>query len=245
MLDIDNISFSYRSGQGELPVINRFSICLKPGEIVCLLGPSGCGKSTLLKLASGFLKPDKGEIYFHTRKVDKPFKEGQVIFQDDGQLLPWLTVEENIIFPLKKSLLKDMGHMKMLQQTDLTDFRKYYPSRLSGGMKKRTVLARALIKKPDILFMDESFASLDAPGREKMQNLLLSLWRQQKTSVFFVTHDITEALFLADRLLVFKGLNQKVFEMENLLPRPRYKGDKAFMESHQYLYSLLENPLNS
>jgi len=245
MLDIDNISFSYMTGQGELPVISRFSLCMKPGEIICLLGPSGCGKSTLLKLASGFLLPREGDIHFHSRKIDKPFIEGQVIFQDDQQLLPWLTVEENIIFPLKKSQTKDLGHLKMLQQTDLTDFRKFYPSRLSGGMKKRTVLARALIKNPDILFMDESFASLDAPGREKMQNILLSLWKQKKTTIFFVTHDISEALLLSDRLIVFTGLNKKILHMENLLPRPRSKGDKAFFESHQYLFSLMESPYSS
>ena len=219
LLTARDLTFAYDLADGrKLPVIPRTDISVREGEILCLLGPSGCGKSTLLKILAGFLPPREGEIRYRQEAVTAPFIRGQMIFQDPSQLLPWLNVEENIQFPLKRPLFRggrkgrsskqDESAASLLEVTGLSGYAAFYPSQLSGGMKQRCALARALYARPEILFMDEPFGSLDAPSRSSLQKLLLKLWQEKRKTILFVTHDIAEALILADRLILMDGLNR-------------------------------------
>ena len=252
LLTARNLSFSYAlPEERDLPVFKSADISVREGEILCLLGPSGCGKSTLLKILAGFLSPLEGDIRYKGEPVTSPFMKGQMVFQDPSQLLPWLSVRDNILFPLKRSFFpgkragkkesRDELLEQLLEQTGLGEYSHFYPSQLSGGMKQRCALARALYARPDILFMDEPFGSLDAPSRSTLQKLLLKLWREKKTTILFVTHDIAEALILADRLVLIEGLNSPLQIRNNLLSRPRRRQDEAFLHAEAELYSSLES----
>jgi len=173
------------------------------GEIVCVLGPSGCGKSTLLNLAAGLLTPTSGDVYAHGKSVTEPGADRAMMFQDDT-LFPWLTVRQNIAFGPKcqhnREQLDDVP--KMIELVGLSGFEDYLPGSLSGGMRQRVALARALINRADILLLDEPFASLDAQTREAMQELALWIHERLKPAILLVTHDIEEAVFLGDRVVV-------------------------------------------
>jgi NitT/TauT family transport system ATP-binding protein len=250
LLKGDQIHYSYLlQGNRKLDILKGLSMSLNHGEILTLLGPSGCGKSTLLKLLSGFLTPHKGHIFHDGNLLLNPFSQGQMIFQDSTQLLPWLTVSENILFPVCRSALpglkprpdndqKDMLQ-EILKRVGLESFKDYHPGRLSGGMKQRCVLGRALMAEPEILFMDEPFGSLDSPSRKELQDLLLKLWVERHFSILFVTHDIAEALSLSDRILLFSGLTEPVQELTVNLPRPRDRMSPAFRTLEWELYSSL------
>lgn len=247
LLKASGLAFAYSLGNDkELSLFRGLDLSVESGEIICILGPSGSGKSTLLKILSGFLSPQEGSVHFGKSRVESPFKQGQVIFQDPNQLLPWLTVAENILFPhSRRSLFKKPDSTPLLKEllhlTGLTDFAHYFPAQLSGGMKQRCSLARAFYAQPQILFMDEPFVSLDAPSRSALQKVLIESWKTRKPAILFVTHDISEALLLADRIVILTERGGNLLIKENNLTRPRSRQDRSFLAEELRLYSVLES----
>ena len=212
---------------GDPPVQALASVDLEvqPGEFVALLGPSGCGKSTLLNLVAGFEKPGGGLLHVHGKGVDKPGPDRGVVFQE-AALFPWLTVWDNVIFGPKTQGMpakdyEDRAH-EMLRIVGLSDFKNHLPVQLSGGMRQRVGIARILTLGSKVLLMDEPFGALDAQTRLSMQELLLSVWQQLKPTIVFVTHDIDEALFLADTVYVMSARPGRIqARVDVALGRPR------------------------
>lgn len=193
------------------PVLADINLEIGSGELICVIGASGCGKSTLLNLIGGFVKADQGEIRLNGRLVEKPSRQCIMVFQEFDQLFAWQTVRHNIEFALKKAPER-LSHPEIRSRADhylalvkLTDFGDYYPNQLSGGMKQRTALARALALSPQVLLMDEPFGSLDAQTKRELQETLLEIRQETQATTVFVTHDIREALYLADRIVVLKA----------------------------------------
>ncbi|MBG6073684.1 MULTISPECIES: ABC transporter ATP-binding protein [unclassified Polaromonas] len=195
---------------GEPPVLalDKVDLTIEPGEFVALLGPSGCGKSTLLNLVAGFEKTSSGSLTVHGKPVDKPGPDRGVVFQE-AALFPWLSVWENVIFGPKTQGVPAKDYEaranEMLRIVGLADFKQHLPVQLSGGMRQRVGIARILTMGSQVLLMDEPFGALDAQTRLSMQELLLSVWQQLKPTIVFVTHDIDEALFLADTVYVMSA----------------------------------------
>ncbi len=240
VLKAKGLGFQYHHDREVRPVINHLDLAVGEGEFLALLGPSGCGKTTLLRLLSGFLNPGEGEILYRDNPLTDPFPEGQMIFQDPGQLMPWLTVEKNISFVRPDEKGSEEEIEALLSQTGLREHRGDFPHQLSGGLKQRTALARALYARPRLLFMDEPFGSLDAPARAELQQLLLRIWREQSLTILFVTHNISEALLLADRILIYSAREGCFRPEENSLPRPRDKNGAEFLREKMRLYSLID-----
>ncbi len=243
LLQAENLGFAYPLADGgELSLFSGLDLGVPKGEILCLLGPSGCGKTTLLKLLAGFILPREGQVLYEGKPVSGPFQKGQMIFQDPHQLLPWLTVSQNVEFPRFRSFRKKSppgDSESLLKKTGLERFGDFHPSQLSGGMKQRCALARALYADPDILFMDEPFGSLDAPSRQELQNLLLQLWEERGFTILFVTHDIAEALLLSDRILLFPSAGEAPRFEDNPLPRPRIRREEQFLREELKFFSYL------
>ncbi|PTR48365.1 ABC transporter ATP-binding protein [Geobacillus thermodenitrificans] len=219
-LRLDRVTYRY---QGSKPVIDGVSWTINEGEFHCLVGKSGCGKTTLLKLAAGLLQPDKGDIYLQGEKVTKPSPSIGYVFQAPT-LLEWKRVIDNVLLPisLKRKPTKEdyeLAH-DLLERVGLSAYRNHYPAQLSGGQQSRVAIARALIQQPALLFLDEPFAALDAITREELQDDLLALCRLQNTSVLFITHDIAEAVYLADRIAVMAD-GDIVYALDVHLPKPR------------------------
>ncbi|GBC60987.1 ABC transporter ATP-binding protein [Desulfonema ishimotonii] len=243
VLEVRELAKIYRVNASYLTVLENVRFRAATGELVCILGPSGCGKSTLLKIISGFIPPSSGKVILNGRPVSRPAPDRCLVFQEDA-LFPWLTVAENIAFGLK-------GRMKnkkaVRQETDrflslvgLGPFRDYLPREISGGMKQRVALARVLILRPRVLLMDEPFGALDAHTRSEMQNLLLSLWKKLSHTILFVTHDVNEAVTLADRILVMdRGPGCIRTEIPVGLKRPRKREDDGFHQFCRRLYKEL------
>jgi NitT/TauT family transport system ATP-binding protein len=197
---------TYAAKTGPVEALRDINIGCSEGEFVCLLGLSGCGKSTLLQMIAGLEPPTEGQIVVAGRELDGPSPATSIVFQDHG-LFPWMTVQRNVEFNLKARGVgrteREERAREMLALTGLEHFASRYPHELSGGMRQRVGIARALTTKPRALLMDEPFGALDAQTRGRLQNELLDIWARQRTTVLFVTHSIDEALFLADRILVF------------------------------------------
>ncbi|MER2537037.1 MAG: ABC transporter ATP-binding protein [Rhizobiaceae bacterium] len=207
LLSIDGVSLQYKTRDSLVTATYQVSFNAYPGERTVLLGPSGCGKSTLLKAVGGFMKPVEGTIRFNGKPVSKPGPDRMTVFQEFEQLMPWKTVKENIMLPLRASLGLSRAEAEKLALTyidkvNLTKFANVYPHMLSGGMKQRTAIARALAMQPKILLMDEPFAALDALTRRKMQSELLQLWETIRCNMLFVTHSIEEAILVGSRIIV-------------------------------------------
>ncbi|MGL6234691.1 MAG: ABC transporter ATP-binding protein [Segniliparus sp.] len=229
-LDIVDVSFQY-PGQGAA-VLDHVSVSAKPGELVALVGPSGCGKSTLLRLAAGLERPSQGAVYADGRVVGRPHPSRAVVFQDPT-LLPWRTVRANVALgPQARGRQKEEAALvdEALGRVGLADFADAFPAQLSGGMAQRVALARALVGDPAVLLMDEPFGKLDALTRETMQDELLGLWQANKFTVLLVTHDVDEAVKLADRVVVFSPRPARtVGEFAATAPRPRAYGDPDWL----------------
>jgi NitT/TauT family transport system ATP-binding protein len=200
--------------------VTDFSVSIEQGSLVCLLGPSGCGKSTLLNILAGFEKPTKGRVLVDGKEVSKPGPDRGMVFQESN-LLPWRKVIANITMgpdlagsPKKETKTKAR---RFIQLTGLAGFENHAPYELSGGMKQRVALARAWISEPPILVMDEPFGALDAQTRISMQELLVDIWGKTGSTILFVTHDVDEALFLADRILV---MTPRPGRLANDIPSP-------------------------
>jgi len=233
-LHIQLASHGFATRTGWTEVLHNIDLRIRQGEFFCLVGQSGCGKTTLLNVIAGFLAPTQGAVYFDGRALNGPSNDRVVVFQDvHNSLFPWMTVRENVEFGLRM-LGRPPDERKqrvdaLLQLVGLTEHDGKFPDELSGGMKQRVQIARALAIGPKILLMDEPFASLDAQTRRTMQAELLRIWERTQTSVLFITHDIIEAVTLADRIGVMsKGPAATIVHvLEPNLPRPR-----AFADGH-------------
>ena len=225
LIEVDGFGLSFETMEGPVQAVCDVSLTIQPGEFVSVIGPSGCGKSTLLNALAGFLKPTTGSVMVDHQTVSGPGAERGVVFQQYS-LFPWKTVRENVEFGLK---MRGMGKLErrsaartLLGLAGLSAFENHYPEKLSGGMKQRVGIVRALATGPRILLLDEPFGALDAQTRLIMQQILTNMWQQLKTSVLFVTHDIDEAIFLSDRIYVMTARPGRI-KAEIMVPlaRPR------------------------
>ncbi len=246
-----NIDRSVMKEGQSFQILKDISFSVQQGEIVCILGPSGCGKSTLLRIIGGFDLPDKGSVLRDGEEVKKPSTDAILIFQDFNQLLPWKTVMENVMYPLKinkigssKKEREDIA-MRHLNMTGLDDSFHSYPHQLSGGMKQKVSLARALAIKPSVLLMDEPFGSLDALTRHHLQALLVDMWKETGVTIIFVTHDVQESIILGDKIIIMDRNPGRILTIvPNSLERPRDIGSPGFTELYERVYSLLESRQN-
>ena len=222
---IDHVEKIYDGRKGRMVALNGVDLDIMENEFICVVGPSGCGKSTLLNIIAGLLEPTSGAVYVDGKKVEGTGTERGVVFQQYA-LFPWLTVLKNVMFGLKLKGMKDdearevaMKYIKMVQ---LDDFVDAYPKELSGGMKQRAGIARAYTNNPEIMLMDEPFGQLDAQTRYSMQDEVLRIWESEKRTFIFVTNNIEEALYLADRIVLLTNYPAQVKEIYDInLPRPR------------------------
>lgn len=227
-IDIDQVSHWFKLPQGVLQVLDDVSILVEPGEFVALLGPSGCGKSTLLRLVAGLEPATAGQVSQNGEPITRPDPSRIVVFQDPT-LYPWRKVRDNVALGLQaRGLLKTQGKRvdEALALVGLEEFADAFPHQLSGGMAQRVALARALVNDPQLLVLDEPLGKLDSLTRLSMQSELVSLWQKQNFSALLVTHDVEEALFLAQRVIVFGPRPAQIrAEIKVDLPYPRHRGD--------------------
>ncbi|NDJ77027.1 MAG: ABC transporter ATP-binding protein [Chloroflexi bacterium] len=224
-LAVDNVSHTYAGPAGDVQALANVTFRVVRESFVCLVGPSGCGKSTLLRALAGLLPPSQGQVSLDTQPVTRPQRRIGIIFQK-ANLMPWRTVYHNLQLPLQISGVPARERQQrteaMLTLTGLDGFAQAYPAELSGGMAQRVALGRALIHDPEVLLMDEPFGALDALTREQMSAELLRIWSRHRKTVFMVTHSISEAVLLADRVLVMSPRPGRiVFDLEIPLARPR------------------------
>lgn len=212
-IEIENAGKTFLQNGKEFTVFTDISLSIEKGEFICLLGPSGCGKSTLLNAMAGFAPVTSGSIRIDGKEVKEPSIKNVTIFQNYG-LLPWRTVQKNVELGLESQKVPEDERKriadKYIEMVGLSDFRKSHPRQLSGGMQQRVSIARALAVSPDIIFMDEPFGALDAITRMKLQDDILTISRQEKKTVILVTHDIEEAVFLADRIVIMTANPGKI-----------------------------------
>jgi len=225
-VELKNVSRGFGDEWDREEVIKNLTFEIKPGDLTCIVGPSGCGKSTIVNLVAGYDTPESGEILLNGSPVRGPGKDRMVVFQETA-LMPWQTTYDNVVFgPLLRGegtrAEIDKEARRLLDRVGLGDFKKKYPSQLSGGMQRRAELARALINKPLLLIMDEPFRGLDAMSRPLMQEFFLRLFEENRRTNLFVTSEIEEAIFLADRLIVLSNRPAQVRAIIEIpLPRPR------------------------
>lgn len=223
---------------GAMEVLQHITLGVEEGEFLCIVGPSGCGKSTLLNIAGGFLVPSSGSVAIDGETVTAPDRRRIFVFQERG-VFPWLTVEGNIGFGLF-DMPEDARRKRVaqyIQLVGLDGFEKAYPRELSGGMKQRVEVARALAVDPDVLFLDEPFGALDSITRLQMRSELLRIWRAERKTVLFVTHDIEESVQLADRVVVISarpGRIRRVVEID--IPHPRDLSSQRYIELRDLIF---------
>lgn len=246
-ISIDNVSLRFPGAGNRLPVevLNDISLEIQDGEFVCLIGPSGCGKSTLISLIAGYLEPTSGSIRVDGRPVTGPGPERVMVFQTPS-LFPWCSVTENIAFGMKlgtnQARYPDVtGKVKELTKlVGLEGFEKHYPYELSGGMRQRVEIARALAVDPAILLMDEPFGALDALTRLTLQRETLRIWENTRKTIMFVTHDIVEAVILADKIIVFSERPARIKEISQItLGRPRRRDGADVAQIARHIADLL------
>lgn len=237
-LRFDNVAKRF----GDLPVIGGFSDQVAPGELVALVGPSGCGKSTLLHLVAGLEKPSEGGVFADGQPIEGPSPRRTLVFQEHA-LYPWLTLQANVAMALelqgasRREAFEQARHW--LGRVNLMGFEDYYPHQVSGGMRQRTALARAFIARPEVLLLDEPFGALDALTRMALQDVLCELIEEQRPSVLLVTHDVDEALYLADRILVFSTRPARVLETFNFHHQEKSHDLSAFAGERKRILTLL------
>ena len=225
LIEVRNMGVTFGSGSNATVAVKDVSFTVQPGEFVSMIGPSGCGKSTLLSIVAGFLKPTSGAAVLDGKAITKPGPERGVVFQQYS-LFPWLSVRENVEFGLKMAGVerskREVSARSLLGLAGLLAFEKHYPDQLSGGMKQRIGIVRALATSPQVLLMDEPFGALDTQTRVVMQEILTNIWQQFRISVLFITHDIEESIFLSDRIYVMTARPGRIkAEIKVPLPRPR------------------------
>ena len=239
-IEIRDVTLIYDTPGGKVPGVNNVNFNIAASEFVCIVGPSGCGKSTLLNIIAGFLAPASGEIRIAGKPVTGHGMDRGVVFQDFAQLFPWRTALGNVEFGLEmKGVAKaerDKIAREQLRLVKLEKFTNSYPHHLSGGMQQRVAIARALAYNPAVLLMDEPFAALDAMTRDDMQRLLADVWKATRKTVIYVTHNVAEAVYLADRVIVMSPHPGTVkAEIKIDLPRPRDALSVEFLECQKQL----------
>jgi len=226
-LEIDRVGKTYGAGAEAFTAIDEITFSARPGELLCIVGPSGCGKTTLLRCVSGLMAPTAGAVRLDDRPVTAPPRSMALVFQDYSRsLLPWMRVHDNVVLPLRAGRVgrdeRERLATEALASVGLGDQGRKYPWQLSGGMQQRAAIARALAYQPEILLLDEPFASVDAQTRADLEDLLLDVWRRTGLTVLLVTHDIDEAVYLADRIVVLSAAPTRVRKTITVdLPRPR------------------------
>jgi NitT/TauT family transport system ATP-binding protein len=249
-ITIENVSKAFHTRRATVRALDGIQLSIRENEFVCLIGPSGCGKSTILGLIAGLTKPSAGTLRIHGESIDVARQGHQIglVFQDPV-LLPWRTVHENVSLPLEVLNFPRSGRSErieaVLDLVGLRGFEQRYPHELSGGMRQRLGIARALSFDPQVLLMDEPFGALDAITRDRMSIELLRIWEQQQKTVVFVTHSISEAVLLSDRVVVLTPRPGRISAViDNLLPRPRplqMRDSPEFIARSRQLRTLLES----
>lgn len=243
IMEIKNLGFAYETDHGKYEVFRNINLNIKNNEFFCVIGPSGCGKTTLLNIIAGFESPTEGAVYKDGVEIKGVSHERAVVFQQDA-VFPWLTVYQNVEYGLKVRNIPPKIREEKVKQflgiVGLTGFEKAYSRELSGGMRKRVDLARALANDPEILLMDEPFGSVDAMTKEKLQIELTEIWESSKKTVIFVTHDLEEALFLGDRIAIMQHIRTniplKIIDVQFKRPRKFYlKEDPEFQSLRRNL----------
>ena len=238
-LSINQVNKEFQIPTGTVKALKNISLEVEEGEFICIVGASGCGKSTLLRIIAGLEEQTTGTVLYENSEITKPSTDRGVIFQE-SRLFPWLTVEKNIEFGISKSidkLSKKELILHYLNIVGLQEFRKAFPHQLSGGMQQRVSIARALINQPKILLLDEPFGALDALTKMTMQDEILRIREYQKSTMILVTHDIDEAVYLADRVVIMSsrpGTIQKVLNIQ--LPRNRNRNSSDFVHYRELIY---------
>lgn len=244
-IQVKNVTKVYNNKTGgALKALEGASLNISQGEFICLLGPSGCGKTTLLNLMAGFEKPTEGQILVNSQEVIEPSIKYVTIFQNYG-LLPWRTVRGNVELGLEskgydKAKIREIAG-EYIELVGLSDFQKHHPYQLSGGMQQRVAIARALAVDPEIIFMDEPFGALDAMTRMKMQDEISGIWEKKKKTILFVTHDIDESVFLADRIVIMTPYPGRIKSIINVpLARKRDRTNSDFLKIRDRVFSEFE-----
>jgi NitT/TauT family transport system ATP-binding protein len=250
LLEIEGLGKTYGEGDGATHAIGDISFELDEKEFVCVVGPSGCGKTTLLKCMSGLLEPTRGEVRLRGDRVAGPPESMALVFQEYSRsLLPWLSVRGNVVLPLKHKKLEKPEQTRLVEEAvdavGLTKFIDRYPWELSGGMQQRVAIARALAYQPEILLMDEPFASVDAQTRGDLEDLILQVRDRYEMTILFVTHDIDESVYLSDRIVVLSPAPTEVREILDVsLPQPRdqvaTKELQEFAHLRAHVYRLIK-----
>jgi len=249
VLNVDHLGKVFSGGDGIVTALQDICFQVHRREFICVIGPSGCGKSTLIRILAGLDYPTSGQLLLDDEPVEGPSPDRGMVFQG-YTLFPWLTVKKNVMFGLRmKGHGKNFAEQEALQWIDLVGLGKFanaYPQELSGGMKQRVAIARALANKPRILLMDEPFGALDAQTRAQMQSYLLQIWRNVDITTLFITHDLDEAIYLADRIIVLGAHPGHIQEIINVpLPRPRSTDqflDPYFLATKKRIEDLIHPP---
>ncbi len=248
LLDVHGVTKVFTRGDRTITALEDISLRAREREFVTIVGPSGCGKSTLLHIIGGFERPTSGSVSVAGKTVARPGRDRGMVFQQ-ATLFPWWSIEQNVAWPIKMGGASKQQALtrarELLELVGLRGFQDAYPGELSGGMQQRAALARTLSLEPQVLLMDEPFGALDAQTRELMQEELNRIWQEAGTTVVFITHDIYEAVFLGDRVLVMSGRPGSIIEELHIdLPRPRpaeVKDTQQFGEYHARLWQLLRS----
>lgn len=236
-LKIDNVVKEYNGNKGKTIALNGVSLDIKENEFICVVGPSGCGKSTLLNIIAGLLEPTSGAVYLDGEKIEGTGVERGVVFQGYA-LFPWRTVLKNVMFGLEmkrvpKAQAEEIAK-KYIKAVGLEGFEHAYPKELSGGMRQRVAIARAYAADPEVLLLDEPFGALDAQTRVQLQSELLNTWEHEKKTCFFITHDVDEAIILAQRVIIMSARPGRIKRIVDIdIPYPRTqatKTDPRFLE---------------
>jgi NitT/TauT family transport system ATP-binding protein len=244
-IEVRNVSFEYNVDRVRTVAVRDISFTVKNAQFLCIVGPSGCGKTTILNMLAGFLTPTSGEIVIGSKPVVSSGQDRGVVFQDFAQLFPWRTARRNVEFGLEIRGVPKAERRRIaldfLRMVKLEKFVGSFPHQLSGGMQQRVAIARALAYNPAVLLMDEPFAALDAMTRDEMQNLLTEVWQHTKKTVVYITHNVAEAVYLADKVLVLAphpGTVKTTLELD--LPRPRDPLSVDFVSMQRELITQLK-----
>lgn len=242
-LKIDGVKKVYNTRNGDVVALNGVDLDIKENEFICVVGPSGCGKSTLLNIIAGLEMPTEGAVYIDNKKIEGTGVERGVVFQQYA-LFPWMTVLKNVMFgPRLQGKSKEEAEeiaMKYIKMVQLEDFINHYPKELSGGMKQRVAIARAYAVNPEVLLMDEPFGALDAQTRTQLQTELLETWEKEQKTCFFITHDVEEAIILAQKVIIMSARPGRIKDIVDIdIPYPRTQETKMtdrFLELKNHIW---------
>lgn len=251
-LELKNLKKLFKTGNNSKIALNNLNLEIKKNEFITILGPSGCGKSTLLKIIAGFIRAESGQVLKNGKEIKSAGLDRIMLFQDFEQLFSWQKVINNVEFAVKAAAKEKNQSLssveirnkalKYLKEVKLLDYQDYYPYQLSGGMKQRVSLARTLAAEGEIMLMDEPFGSVDSQTRQELQRLLVQLWQEEEKTIIFVTHDIREAVFLAERIVLMKNEPGEIINIiENRLSYPRKRSSRDFNQLFEKLQFELQD----